>query len=116
MSLKFNPKDFSLFQENLVSINEAADVANELFEEWLKKQPEVHGFHDRNGEWLLKPLPGLEVMRMGQQATHKARLVAIEPIVRCDHDLYSLNKDPSNAYGYTCKCGKKFRMSKWEEI
>lgn len=124
MSLKFKPEDFD--PANTVFCydpEKAAELAQAVYDKWLESQPVVHS-HKNDSVWFQFPV--------SEEAHFKARLVAIEPIKKCQHTKVipkpwaSTVSCPDNQPGclvhhqkveYTyecCECGKKMKPSSWE--
>lgn len=118
--MKFEPEHFPELGDQA---HYAARVANELFQKWLAKQTVVYcellkesGLTDQHGPGWLCAEPST---RWTKKATHKARLVCIEEIKKCEHKraghIYSHAE--RDYLGFLCMdCNAKLKPITWEEI
>lgn len=125
MSWKFEPEDFQITKHNYKEIpplvyvmlsNEiAAEIANKKLAEWLKDAPTVYGCKWDTGMNYF-------TTNKSDTDTHKARLIMIEPIVKCTHPKEKVNIGVHNNGGllsaeyYECECGANVRPSGFEEV
>lgn len=102
----FKPEDFN--HEQFTS-----DTANRIFELWLEKQQVVYSHYGRgfdSNKWRI-----FDLGRDHEKATHKARLVCIEPIAKeCEHkDVSHQFKEWKYTETICHGCGKKLVPASW---
>jgi hypothetical protein len=128
MTLKFKPEDFEQehhggFGKDFVSIKEASKIASSLFDKWLSEQKIVYGtkYPDNSmGAWTYQKFEETGC----NPDTHTARLVCIEPIVKCEHSAekvsltnYVQTDNSTRTVGhYSCSCGVRVRPKAYEVV
>lgn len=107
----FKPEDFQNFvDENSDYAEHCAEAANEKLE---NKAIKVKGFVNR-------PQFNYHEFSTGYtNTTHKALLINIEPLEKCNHEVNKLSMvrlDGDKPRSFVCQCGKTVKPTGFEEI
>lgn len=117
---RFTPEMFQLrlqsgFQIDPGVFDQAANQAQMQLDKWLSKAQTVYGRGiDEEFSWSNKCHTANDYKR----DTHKALLIKIERIKKCEHklediEILTFDKHP---YAARCKCGQLLKPVKFEEV
>lgn len=124
--LKFKPEDIYNFvlKDSAIAIT---SVFQKVFDTWLKENGKVvkclylkeSNLTDEHGPgWIAKEESG----RHTELYTHKALLINIEPIEKCNHPKEKVRRfsgahvEGENIGFFVCECGAKVHPCSYEEI
>ncbi len=108
MTLKFKPEDFEqAFFETFAEKHNASYIAQKIFDKWLSEQKVVYGQPPEFYDWTVDKCP---------TDTHTARIICIEPIVKCDHPKEKVQEYFPEDHNYRCECGQRVRPKAYEVV
>ena len=104
----FKPEDFKHSSNSPLISSDAADIANAKLE---REGKVVYGYqHDYDEEWVFHSNESPE------EHTHKALLINIEPIAKCEHPKEKVKLEGTPPIAFYCECGVKVKPTSFAEV